>query len=142
MTHRLQSCSKVHIMGMKGSVPQDHQKISPSQPRTQELLAKIFQERLPLPALTLSHHHPFQISCINGTFCTIFRLSYPKSGNSINSYIDKDNFSFQYVTIDRVIQARLPYGQSRYRNRIPVNARYIRMTGAIGDAMKGKILFR
>lgn len=38
-------------------------------------------------------------------FRTIFHLSYPKSGVSINSCIDKEEFSLTYVTIDNAIQS-------------------------------------
>ena len=60
-----------------------------------------------------------------------------------------DNFSLQYLTIDRVIQAILKLRQGCFmaktdiEAKLPsVNTRYILMTnGAIGDAMDGKILF-
>ena len=49
----------------------------------------------------------FQVSPISlvpkkhtGKFCTIFHLSFPKSGDSINSFIDEDNLSLQYVTTE------------------------------------------
>ena len=35
---------------------------------------------------------------------TIFHLCYPKTGNSINSFINKDDFSLSYVTIDDAIK--------------------------------------
>ena len=37
-------------------------------------------------------------------FRTIFHLSYPKGGDSINSFINKDDFSLTYVTIDKAIK--------------------------------------
>ena len=49
----------------------------------------------------------FQVSPIGlvpkkqpGQFRTIFHLSYPKTGNSINSFISKNDYSLQYTTID------------------------------------------
>ena len=73
----------------------------------------------------------FQVSPIglvpkkhSGKFRTIFHLSYPKSGNSINSYIDKDNFSLQYVTIDRVIQAILKLGQGCFMAKTDIEAAF------------------
>ena len=73
----------------------------------------------------------FQVSPIglvpkkhSGKFRTIFHHSYPKSGNSINSYIDKDNFSLQYVTIDRVIQAILKLGQGCFMAKTDIEAAF------------------
>ena len=44
-------------------------------------------------------------------FGTIFRLSFPKSGTtSINHFIDKDDFSLQYITINKVISAIQRFG--------------------------------
>ena len=40
-----------------------------------------------------------------GQFRTIFHLSYPKTGNSINSFISKNDYSLQYTTIDNAISA-------------------------------------
>ncbi len=37
-------------------------------------------------------------------FRTIFHLSFPKNGDSINSFIDKANYSLVYVTIDEAIK--------------------------------------
>ena len=37
-------------------------------------------------------------------FRTIFHLSYPKTGDSINSFIDKEEFSLTYVTVDEAIK--------------------------------------
>ena len=37
-------------------------------------------------------------------FRTIFHLSYPKTGDSINSFIDKEEFSLNYVTVDEAIK--------------------------------------
>ena len=49
----------------------------------------------------------FQVSPIGlvpkkqpGQFRTIIHLSYPKTGNSINSFISKNDYSLQYTTID------------------------------------------
>ena len=38
-------------------------------------------------------------------FRTIFYLSYPKTGGSINSGIDKEPYSLSYATIDEAILA-------------------------------------
>ena len=44
-------------------------------------------------------------------FRAIFHLSFPKSGNSsINHFIDKDDFSLQYITIDKAISAIQRFG--------------------------------
>ena len=73
----------------------------------------------------------FQVSPIGlvpkkhiGKFRTIFYLSYPKSGDSINSFIDKDNFSLQYVTIDRVIHAILKLGQGCFLAKTDIEAAF------------------
>ena len=47
-------------------------------------------------------------------FRTIFHLSYPKSGNSINSYIEKSDFSLSYVSVDEAIKAIKPLGQAAF----------------------------
>ena len=73
----------------------------------------------------------FQVSPIGlvpkkhtGKFRTIFHLSYPKSSDSINSFIDKDNFSLQYVTIDRVIHAILKLGQGCFLAKTDIEAAF------------------
>ena len=73
----------------------------------------------------------FQVSPIGlvpkkhtGTFRTIFHLFYPKSVDSINSFIDKDNFSLQYVTIDRVIHAILKLGQDCFLAKTDIEAAF------------------
>ena len=44
-------------------------------------------------------------------FRTIFHLSFPKSGtSSINHFIEKDDFSLQYITIDNAIAAIQEFG--------------------------------
>lgn len=44
-------------------------------------------------------------------FRTIFHLSYPKTGHSINSGIDKEPFSLNYITTDNAIEAIQAFGQ-------------------------------
>ena len=49
------------------------------------------------------------------TFRTIFHLSFPKSGNSsINQFIARDDFSFQYITIDNAISAIQGFGSDYF----------------------------
>ena len=63
----------------------------------------------------------FQVSSIGlvpkkhpGQFRTILHLSYPKTGNSINSFISKDDYSLQYTTIDNAISAIQKLGRGTY----------------------------
>ena len=63
----------------------------------------------------------FQVSPIGlvpkkqpGQFHTILHLSYPKTGNSINSFIPKDDYSLQYTTIDHAISAIQGLGRGTY----------------------------
>ena len=62
-----------------------------------------------------------------------------------------DNFSLQYLTMDRVIQAILKLGQGCVMAKTDREAAFCQYPvhpddwdklGAIGDAMDGKILFR
>ena len=73
----------------------------------------------------------FQVSPIGlvtkkhtGKFRTIFHLSYPKSGDSINSFIGKDNFSLQYVTIDRVFHVIRNLGQGCFMAKTDTEAAF------------------
>ena len=59
-----------------------------------------------------------------------------------------DNFSLQYLTIDRVIQAILKLGQGCFMAKTDIEAAFCQypvhlddLDGVIGDAMDGKILF-
>ena len=63
----------------------------------------------------------FQVSPIGlvpkkqpGQFRTIFHLSYPKTGNSINSFIPKDDYSLQCTTVDNAISAIQRLGRGTY----------------------------
>ena len=47
-------------------------------------------------------------------FRTIFHLCYPKTGNSINSFIPKNDYSLQYTTIDNAISAIQRLGRGTY----------------------------
>ena len=47
-------------------------------------------------------------------FRTIFHLSFPKTGESINSFIEKDDFSLQYIKIDDAIAALIRLGRGTY----------------------------
>ena len=43
-------------------------------------------------------------------FRLIFHLSYPKTGDSINSFISKEDYSLQYTKIDNAIAVLLDFG--------------------------------
>ena len=46
---------------------------------------------------------------------TIFHLSHPKaSGNSVNDYISKENYSLQYVKLDDAINLIIQLGRGSY----------------------------
>ena len=60
-------------------------------------------------------------------FRLIFHLSHPKTGDSINSFIPKADFSLQYTKIDNAIAALLTFGPGiymivRYRECFPNNS--------------------
>ena len=58
-------------------------------------------------------------------FRTIFHLSYPKSGtSSINYFIEKDDFSLQYITIDNAIAAIQTFGQGCYMGKTDIESAF------------------
>ena len=59
----------------------------------------------PFPKLQVSPFGLVRTKKQPGQFRTIFHLSYPKIGCSINSSILKEDYSLQYTTIDNAIQA-------------------------------------
>ena len=68
-------------------------------------------------------------------FRMIFHLSYPKSGtSSMNYFIEKDDFSLQYITIDNAIAAIQNFGQGCYMGKTDIESPFClipatRMTG-------------
>ena len=57
-------------------------------------------------------------------FRTIFHLSYPKSGDSINSFIEKDAFSLSYVTVDHAIRAIQRLGRGAYMAKTDIESAF------------------
>ena len=57
-------------------------------------------------------------------FRTIFHLSYPKSGVSINSCIDKEGFSLNYATIDNAIQSIQSLGRGIFMCKMDVESAF------------------
>ena len=58
-------------------------------------------------------------------FRTIFHLSFPKSGtSSINHFIDKDNFSLQYITIDNAIRAIQRFGADCFMAKTDIESAF------------------
>ena len=58
-------------------------------------------------------------------FRTIFRLSFPKSGtSSINYFIEKDDFSLQYITIDNTIAAVQKFGQGCFMAKTEIESAF------------------
>ena len=58
-------------------------------------------------------------------FRTIFHLSFPKSGNSsINHFIDKDDFSLQYITIDNAISAIQRFGSDCFMAKTDIESAF------------------
>ena len=57
-------------------------------------------------------------------FRTIFHLSYPKSGDSINSFIDKDSYSLSYVTIDEAIDKLQDFGHGSFMAKTDIEAAF------------------
>ena len=53
-----------------------------------------------------------------GQFHTIFHLSYPKTGCSINSFISKEDYSLQYTTIDNAIHAIQALGKGTFWSKL------------------------
>jgi len=84
-----------------------------------------FQKGVPWPPFFTPPFKNFQVSPIglvprkhSDKFRTIFHLSYPKSGtSSINYFIEKDDFSLQYITIDNTIEAIQNFGQHCYMGK-------------------------
>ena len=54
-----------------------------------------------------------------GKFRAIMDLSYPH-GDSINDFIDKEEFSLRYVTVDRAVEYILELGEGCYLNKIDI----------------------
>lgn len=57
-------------------------------------------------------------------FRTIFHLSFPKTGESINSFIEKDDFSLQYIKIDDAIAALIQLGRGTYLAKTDVESAF------------------
>ena len=57
-------------------------------------------------------------------FRTIFHLSFPKTGESINSSIEKDNFSLQYIKIDDAIAALIQLGRGTYLAKTDIESAF------------------
>ena len=57
-------------------------------------------------------------------FRTIFHLSFPKTGESINSFIEKDEFSLQYIKIDDAIAALIRLGRGTYLAKTDVESAF------------------
>ena len=55
---------------------------------------------------------------------TIFHLSYPKSGCSINSSINKEDFSLTYVTVDDAIQAIQRLGEGAFMAKTDIESAF------------------
>ena len=58
-------------------------------------------------------------------FRTIFHLSFPKSGTtSMNHFIDKDDFSLQYITIDKAISATQRFGSDCFMAKTDIESAF------------------
>ena len=74
----------------------------------------------------------FQVSPIglvpkkhSNKFRTIFHLSFPKSGtSSINHFIEKDDFSLQYITIDNAIAAIHGFGSDCFMAKTDIESAF------------------
>lgn len=55
-------------------------------------------------------------------FCMIFHLSFPKSGISSIYFIEKDDFSLQYITIDNAIAAIQKFGPGCYLGKTDIES--------------------
>ena len=59
-----------------------------------------------------------------GQFRTIFHLSYPKTGCSINSSISKEDYSLQYTTTDNAIQAIQALGKGTFMAKTDIQSAF------------------
>ena len=57
-------------------------------------------------------------------FHLIFHLSHPKTGDSINSFIPKEDFSLQYTKIDNAIAALLTFGPGTYMAKSDIESAF------------------
>ena len=57
-------------------------------------------------------------------FRTIFHLSFPKSGDSINSFIDKEDYSLSYVTIDDAIETLNDFGKGSFMAKTDIESAF------------------
>ena len=57
-------------------------------------------------------------------FRLIFHLSYPKTGDSINSYISKEDYSLQYTKIDNAIKALLTFGPGAFMAKTDIESAF------------------
>ena len=57
-------------------------------------------------------------------FRTIFHLSFPKSGDSINSFIDKEDYSLSYVTIDDAIETLNEFGIGSFMAKTDIESAF------------------
>ena len=57
-------------------------------------------------------------------FRLIFHLSYPKTGDSINSFISKEGYSLQYTKIDNAIAALLDFGPGTFMAKTDIESAF------------------
>ena len=57
-------------------------------------------------------------------FRTIFHLSFPKTAESINSFIERDDFSLQYIKIDDAIAALIRLGRGTYLAKTDIESAF------------------
>ena len=57
-------------------------------------------------------------------FRTIFHLSFPKTGESINSFIEMDDFPLQYIEIDDAIAALIRLGRGTYLAKTDIESAF------------------
>ena len=57
-------------------------------------------------------------------FRLIFHLSYPKTGDSINSFISKEDYSLQYTKIDNAITALLDFGPGTFMAKTDIESAF------------------
>ena len=58
------------------------------------------------------------------TFRLIFHLSYPKTGDSINSFISKEDYSLQYTKIDNASAALLDFGPGKFMAKTDIESAF------------------
>ena len=111
------------------------QKTSPEAYKNAAIVSETLAKEVALGRVKVPFNNPpfpnLQISQIgvipkkhSDKFRLIFHLSYPKTGDSINSFISKEEYSLQYTKIDNAIAAHLDFGPGTFMAKTDIESAF------------------